>query len=331
MVGLALLLAACSPAAPPASSGAAAPKELKHVRFGWTKQVSDAPLLRLTDKAKAAGIEVEFKQTPRYPELLTAMATGDVDISTMGYPQAAQVVEQKIQNVKFIAGFVTGGTTLTVNNDVKITTWKDLEGKKVGIFPGGPGDLLFRAALSKNGVDLNKVQIVKMTAPGAPLYQALKNRDIDAYVCWEPFSATPAVEGYAYYAPLDLWSNETNGVNNAIAANTDWLAKNPDTAATLLKIINDEVKDLKTNDAEWNKLTAEAIGLPVPVVAESMKHFQLDTDLPFKMPQAQAMARYMAQYGMAQSDVSAELPTIVDYSFLEKATGKTKTQLGGTA
>jgi ABC-type nitrate/sulfonate/bicarbonate transport system substrate-binding protein len=324
---MALLVSACAPA-PAAPAAQTAPKEMKKVTFGWTKQVSDGPLYRLPDKAKQAGIEIEMKQTPRYPDLLTALAKGDVDISSMGYPQAAQAVEQKITNVKFISGFGTGGTTLTMHKDVKVTDWKDLEGKKIGIFPGGPGDLNFRAGLAKNGVDIAKVNVIKMSTLGAPLYQALKTREIDGYVCWEPFSATPAIEGYAYYAPLDLWANDTRGVNQALAANTDWLAKNPDTAVALIKLINDEMIYLKSHDEDWARITQETLGLPAPVAVESLKHFNLDTDLPFKMKEAQAMARYMAQYGMAQGDFSAEIPNVVDYSVLEKATGKTKAQLG---
>ncbi len=324
---LALVLSACTTPAPAAAPAAKTPVK---VTFGWTKQFTDGPLFRLAEKAKAAGIDIEMKQTPRYPDLLTALAHGDVDISSMGYPQAAQAAEQKLTNVKFISGFATGGTTLTMHKDVKVTQWKDLEGKKIGIFPGGPGDMNLRVAFAKNNVDISKVDIVKMTAPGAPLFQALQTRQIDGFVCWEPFSATPAVEGYGYYAPLDLWANETQGVNQAIAANTDWLAKNSDTAVTLLKLINEEMIFLKSHDDDWALLTKQNLGLDRPIFDAATKHFNLDTDLPFKMKEAQATAKYMAQYGMAQGDFSAEIPNYVDYSFIQKATGKTKAQLGGT-
>jgi sulfonate transport system substrate-binding protein len=324
-----MVLVACAPA--PSGGGAAkeAAKPVTKLTFGWTKQVSDGPLFRLAENARKAGIEIEFKQAPRYPDLLTALARGDVDASSMGYPQATQAAEQKVTNVRFISGFATGGTTLTMHKDAKVTSWEDLQGKKIGIFPGGPGDLNFRAGLAKNNIDINKIDVVKMSTLGAPLYQALKSREIDGYVCWEPFSATPFVEGYAYYAPIDLWANDTKGINQALAANVDWLAKNGDAAVTLLKLINEEMKYLKSHEEEWVRITQEALGLPQPVVAEAVKHFTLDTDLPFKLKEAQAMSRYMSQYGMAQGDHSAELPKLVDYSFLEKATGKARAQLGG--
>jgi ABC-type nitrate/sulfonate/bicarbonate transport system substrate-binding protein len=324
-LGIMAVLVACAPA-PAAPS---AQKELKKVRFGWTKQLSDSPLYRLPQLARAQGYEIEWKEQRLYPDLLKALALGETDITTVGYPQAAMMAEQKLANVKYIAGFVTGGTALVMHKDAKVTTWKDVEGKSIGIFAGGPGELNFRIAVATQGLDMNKVNAVKMTVPGAPLFQAVQKREIDGYMGWEPFASMSVNDGYAYRAPFDVQANDTKGVNAAIAANTDWLAKNGDVAVALLKLINEEMIRLKANEEDWAKLAEETIGMQRPVFMDAIRNFSLDTDLPFKLKESQAQAKAMAQHGMAQGDYSAEIPKYVDYTFLEKATGKTRVQLGG--
>ena len=305
-----------------------AERPLTTVRFMWGKQVSDGGYFLLPGLVKRHGVDIKLVVFRRYPEALIALATGEVDIAHMGYPQAISILDQGIKNVKVIAGQGGGGTDLVVSKEVKVTDWKDLEGKKIGIFPGGPGDLNFRSSLGRHNVDISKVQVVKLTAPGAPLFQALKRREIDGYVAWEPVNATPVVEGYGYYAPVNLMDNETRGVNGLIAVNTGWASKNPDVVVSFLKATLEGQRRLLGQKDEWARTASEQLGIPLEMARESIKHLYLEPNLELRLKEAQAMARLMKEYGMVQKDWSAELPSVFDYSFLEKATGKQASELG---
>ncbi len=344
VVALAAALAASACAPPPvpqARTGSGAPAEaprqaaaqpaasgLTPVRFGWGKQVSDAGYFLLPELGKKYGLDIDLVPFRRYPEALTALATGEVELSHVGYPQISFILEQGIRNAKVIAGQVDGGTNLTMHNDVPVAEWTDLLGKKIGIFPGGPGDLNFRSSLGRHNLDVSRVEVVKLTAPGPQLYQALKTREIDGFVAWEPFQATPYVEGYAYYAPLDIMDNPTRGVNGVIAVNTDWAAKNPDTVVKFLQAVLDGQRHMLENKDEWAQVTAEQLGIPIEVTRESIKHFDLPPNLELHQREAQEMSRLMKEYAMAQKDWSAEIPTVLDYSYLERASGKPASELG---
>ena len=72
--------------------------------------------------------------------------TNQVDVAQMGYVNIGLMEEKNFHDYRVIAGVFTGGQNLTLAKDVKATTWKDLEGHKLGSPPNSYSELIFKAS-----------------------------------------------------------------------------------------------------------------------------------------------------------------------------------------
>ncbi len=315
--------AATTPAATAAPTGGAGEK----VRVGYISQIHDSHLISLPTYASKQGVEVELVPFRRYNDVMTALSSGQLELGSMGYPNAAYVAENNVKKVKLISGLSSGAISLTVRNGVTVRDWPDLAGKKIGVLTGGTLEMFYLLALKEHGIDPKTIDQVNFAAPGPELVQSLKSGQLDAYAAFEPFNATPAVDGWAYYPPTELSKNSLGGINGALGANTDFLDQHPDTVAKALKALVEATNALKANPDAWAELAASNTGTSVPVVKEAIKH--LDLDLNLYEAKTKSLARFMSEIKLVQADHSNEVAGFLDYGPLMKATGKSKADLGG--
>ncbi len=198
--------------------------EPTHVRITVARSVSGIPLWGIGPFAEKAGFRVEYIPAGTNADMQRNLQSG-VEVGTLGYQSAGIMAEQNVTNVKIVAGEQQGLQNLIMRNGVKLNSWKELEGKRIGRPPGSYVAILFTLAARENGVDLSKVNMINTTSAGPAELQALKNGDLDGLVLWSPVIDRAVVEGYAYYpACCDVGSTEKYGAGSQIlAANADFL------------------------------------------------------------------------------------------------------------
>jgi ABC-type nitrate/sulfonate/bicarbonate transport system substrate-binding protein len=263
----------------------------------------------------------------RYADLQLALMTNQIDVAVMGYINAGLMEEKNFRDYRVIAGVFTGGQNLTLAKDVKVATWKDLEGRKLGTAPNSYAELIFKASAKLGGADLAKIQTVSFTAGGPPLLSALKNREIDGFVSWEPNNADAAVGGFGYYSSLDISDNPTRGVNGVLVVNSSFLQSKRAAVLGVVRAVTEATDALNASRERYVQVAVQGTGSSPEVVREAIPHGALDYKLYAK--EGIALLKLIYEAKITQIDTSPAIDKQFDYSLLMEATGKPKDQLGG--
>ncbi|GIM30344.1 aliphatic sulfonate ABC transporter substrate-binding protein [Clostridium polyendosporum] len=174
--------------------------------------------------------------------------------------------------VKVLAPLANAAGTQSViaRPGLKLTSAKDLEGKKIGMTSGAGVLIAIRNMCNELGVDINKIQFVNLQA--SEQLSALEKGDIDAMAVWEPwvgkaqniggtllFSGTtsnlPEKQGSVHWIDFYMTVQATESFYNkhpeelkkfltALKKATDYINNNPEEAAKIVAAeINIDPKD----------------------------------------------------------------------------------------
>jgi ABC-type nitrate/sulfonate/bicarbonate transport system substrate-binding protein len=297
------------------------------VRFAYAIQVHQANMMILGEYARKHGVDLEIIPMRRYADLQLALMTNQVDVAVMGYINAGLMEEKNFRDYRVIAGIFTGGQNLTLAKDLKATTWKDLEGRKLGTAPNSYAELIFKASAKLGGADLAKIETVSFTAGGPPLLSALKTREIDGFVSWEPNNADAAVGGFGYYSTLDIANNPTRGVNGVLVVNSSFLQSKRAAVVGVVRAVVDATDALNADRERYVQVAVQGTGSPAQVVREAIPRGALDYKLYTK--EGIALLKLIHEAKITQIDTSPAVDKQFDHSLLSEATGKPENQLGG--
>lgn len=156
------------------------------VHIGYLPSDHDAALF-VADASgmyKDAGINVELHEYNNGGDLMSAMASGELDV---GYVGIAPVVSSISKGVpaKIVAGAQNEGSGL-LSHDSSITSVADLKGKTIAT----PGEASIQSVLLKYDLKKNGMSTSDVKSPGmkvASMNDALKTGSIDAMLTYEPF------------------------------------------------------------------------------------------------------------------------------------------------
>ena len=126
-----------------AAQGAAHAQEPKLVRVMANRSVSGVALWGIGRFAKEQGLRIEMDAGATNADMQRALQSGDVQIASLGYQTPAIMAEQNVSNVKVIAGTFVAGQNLVMRKGVDLRSWRELEGKRIGMPPGSYVAILF--------------------------------------------------------------------------------------------------------------------------------------------------------------------------------------------
>jgi ABC-type nitrate/sulfonate/bicarbonate transport system substrate-binding protein len=297
------------------------------IRFCYTVQVHQANMMVLQDYAKKYGVELEMIPMRRYADQQLALMTGQVDIAQIGYINVGLMEEKNFRDYRVISGVFTGGQSLTLAKGVKATNWKDLEGKTLGTAPNSYAELLFKTSARLAGADISKIKTVSFAAGGPPMLSALKNREIDGFVSWEPNNASAALAGDGAYSTLDIAANPSRGINGMIAVNSTFLKEHHAAVVGFLRAVVDATNALNADGKKYTDAAIKGTGSAPDVIREAIPHGKLDYKLYSK--EAKALLKLVYEAKLTSIDTSDAVDKQFDFAPLMEATGKPKNQLGG--
>ncbi len=184
-----------------AGSAAQAQQPVK-IRIAWVVPVANSPTILyeipsiLKHKGKSYDIDlVRFQGTP---PMITALATGDIDIALLAYSSLALAIENaNLSDLRVIADEAQEGvegyytSPFVVRKDSPINTVEDLKGKVVATVGAGAAvDIAMRAMLKKHGLqDKRDYSAVEVGFPNMQAMLADKKADLVSVVL--PFSLNP--------------------------------------------------------------------------------------------------------------------------------------------
>jgi sulfonate transport system substrate-binding protein len=182
--------------------------EPARIRIGWVVASSNWPafLFAKPGIARHQGAsylmeDVHFSGTP---QMITALASGDLDIGTLAYSSFALAIENaKLEDLRVIADDFQDGVPgyysdeYMVLKDGPIRTVADLKGKVLATNAAGSAvDIALRAMLRKHGLEDRKdVTIIEI---GLPYMKAvLSEKKADLICAVTPFSWDPGLRSIA--------------------------------------------------------------------------------------------------------------------------------------
>jgi len=299
------------------------------IKVGYAIQAHQANMMVLPRFAEKYGLKVDLVAMRRFPDLQLALTTHQVDAAVLGYVNVALMEESNIKNYKVVSGVYVAPGSLVLAPEVedKVKTWKDLEGKSLGTAPNGAVDIVFRALLKQHNVDQSKIKMVSFGALGPPLLTALKDRDINGFIAWEPNNADAVVGKLGVYSHLDIGENPSKGIQGILVVDKAFSDNNDRITGNLVRALVDATDHLNNNPQEWADVAFKATGSSLEVLKVALPRGRLDTNL--YRNESEALLDMIYKAGLTKHPTVNAVGEHFDYRWLTAATGKPASQLGG--
>ena len=247
------------------------------VKIGYLPSDHDAALFVADAQGlyKEKNISTELVQFNNGGDLMTAMASGDVDVGYVGIAPVLSSVSSGVP-VKVISSAQVEGSGIIVTDDSDIENAQDLAGKTIAT----PGEasiqhILLSAYLKANRMSLDDVNESAMKVPS--INDALKTGNLPAAITFQPYVSLGETDDN-----IDKLVDSSEIMPGhpccVVVASDDFIKNHEDTAKDIVAIhenattfINDQIKAGKTDDVV--KLLPEDIVADPAAEADSLESF----------------------------------------------------------
>ena len=313
LIGAGLLLSACTPAAAPASpttapaatsAPTAAPKptsapaattapagttvaeakqppEVKQIEIWAVKDPQEAAQIALADALgyyKDEGLDATVKWIVSGTDMPSLAASGQVNFYGEGNFTNA-ILRDKGVDMRYVVrtADISGTQSFVLGPNAKVSSPKDLEGKKVGMAAGAGVSVAIANMAKQYDIDYAKIQFVNLQPPDqAP---ALARGDIDAMAVWEPWSlAGRKLGGTVYFTGNRSYVDGSEKqvpwlyLDSGINVKGDFMDKNPNTVKAVMRAIMRATDYINTNPIEKSAAAlSPALEVPVEDLTTIMK------------------------------------------------------------
>ena len=241
------------------------------VTIGYLPSDHDAALFVADAQGKFQenGINTKLVQFNNGGDLMTAMASGDVDVGYVGITPVLSSIANGVP-VKVISAAQTEGSGIVVAKDSGIDSVSDLSGKKIAT----PGEasiqhMLLTYYLKQNGMSISDLKVSSMKVPS--MNDALKTDKIDGAITFEPYVSIAEKNGAKVLAgSQDILPNHPCCV---VVASDKFIEGHPNETAKILEIHENATDFINKNTDEAAGLLPGDIVSDVEVEKMSMSSF----------------------------------------------------------
>ncbi|WP_296894726.1 ABC transporter substrate-binding protein [uncultured Methanobrevibacter sp.] len=156
------------------------------VKIGYLPTDHDSALFvaNATGMFKDAGIDVELYEYNNGGDMMSAMASGELDVGYVGIPPVIYSISKGVP-VKIVAGAQNEGSGL-LSHSSSVKSITDLKGKTIAT-PGEASiqSVLLKYDLKKHGLSTSDIESPTMKV--SSMNDALKTDGIDAMLTYEPY------------------------------------------------------------------------------------------------------------------------------------------------
>lgn len=241
------------------------------VTIGYLPSDHDAALFVADAQGQFAsnGIKTNLVQFNNGGDLMTAMASGDVDVGYVGITPVLASIQKGVP-VKVISAAQTDGSGLVVSKNSGISSVQDLAGKSIAT----PGEasiqyMLLQYYLEQNGMSLKDLKVSSMKVPS--MNDALKTNKIDGMITFEPYVTIAEKNGATVLAgSQDILPDHPCCV---IVASDKFLEEHPNETNTILKIHENATNFINNNSDEAASMIPSDIVSDVEVEKVAISSF----------------------------------------------------------
>lgn len=204
---------------------------------------------------KAIGEKLDWRRFNSGAEVVTAIASGDVQIGNLGSSPLAAAATRGLPIVTFVvAAQINSAEALVVRNGSKIEKPEDLIGKTIATPFVSTSHYSLLGALKHWNIEPGKVKVVNLNP--AQITAAWKRGDIDGAFVWSPALGEIKKDGKVLTdaAEVGTWGAPTFEV---WVARKDFAEKHPEVLAQFAKVSIDAYTAYNANKAAWTADSAQ--------------------------------------------------------------------------
>jgi NitT/TauT family transport system substrate-binding protein len=204
------------------------------------------------------------------PELMSAFSAGALDVGYVGVAPATTAVANKTARVTVLAQANSEGSALVIRKDSRIQSVSELKGKTIAV-PGHATvqDFLLHKVLDKTNLLAGQTNIMVIKPP--EMIGALRNKDIDGFIAWEPFPAKAVTMdvGRILITSRDIWKDHPCCV---LAADSRFLESREEDAKKIVKAHVRATDFINQNPREAMQIGVKYTGMDEKTVSMAMKN-----------------------------------------------------------
>jgi NitT/TauT family transport system substrate-binding protein len=244
--------------------------DLPKLRVGYVPEPAHGLYFLAKEKGyfKEEGVDVELFQFGSSAEGLAAVKADKLDVGTFG-TTAPILFITKGSEFTFIGGMMIGGQAIIAKPErLAELSGKDLKvykGKKIGLVKLSTGDVIFKGALKKAGIDYKKeVNFVEFGTVNA-VVEAVNKGAVDAGLVYPPhFSLAEKNHGLKVAHYIEEFYPDYTCCR--IIAQTAKVNADPETYRKFLAALIRAYKFYKTNPEETVKIYAKALKIDEDII-----------------------------------------------------------------
>ncbi len=256
------------------------------------------------------------------PEVMSAFAAGALDMAYVGAAPTTVAVANKATDVVIVAQVNTEGSAVVVGKDSAFDCscsscqeLSALQGKTVAV-PGHSTvqDFLLRKGLAEQGLQPNDAHIMVLKPP--EMISALRNKQIDAFVAWEPYPAraNTSCVGCNFKTSADIWPEHPCC---ALVVSRDYLQANQEAVLAVLRAHIKGTRFITQNPEQAVQIGAEFSGMDQETIRQALHTVHYTTELSI---QGQLeYVRFLSEIGYINiDDPESFVHRLIDPVLLEK-------------
>jgi taurine transport system substrate-binding protein len=198
---------------------------------------------------KATGSKISWRKFDNGADVITAIASGDVQIGYLGSSPLTAAATRKLPVETFlIATQIGAAEALVARNGAGINTPQDLVGKKIAVPFVSTGHYSLLAALKHWNIDPSKVTILNLAPPA--IAAAWKRGDIDATYVWDPALGVAKETGKVLITSGEL-AKVGAPTFDAWIVRKDFADKHPDVVKAFAKTTLDAYAAYRKDPTAW--------------------------------------------------------------------------------
>jgi NitT/TauT family transport system substrate-binding protein len=199
------------------------------------------------------GIELETTDLATSVLAINALSSNSIDMTGyLSLDTGLSALISNPDNFKILtAGYEKGGTddelasSIITKPSSPISSLKDLEGKKVAVQPGAFATSILKNVLTKNGVDVSKVEFNQIGV--ADHIQALEAGSIDVAFTYEPYVTMSQSKGFKIVKSGIFSAYYQNAPFAAMFISSKFIQEKPEVAKKLQKALAESIEYVNQN------------------------------------------------------------------------------------
>ncbi len=251
-------------------------EEIEHtqvVTIGQLPLIGNWPLYMAEEQGyfEDKNITVQYENIQTSNQIMDALIRNDVQV---GYLASLPVLAAQGTSPDQVQVFAFGDYSienpfdaLLVKKGSSIKSLKDLEGKKIGVFPGTTSTNFTKQYLKNENIDVIDIQFVQ--TPPAAMLQALDAGSIDALHAYEVNVAAGVDNGTAEILQSAIFGHVLDhAAIGIVAANSDWIKENPKLAKNFIDAFQKGLNYGQKNPEETRSLIQKRLNLSETVAKD---------------------------------------------------------------